>query len=199
MRLEKGQSIFSMLGGLEPSRAINASEGNDPVSMGMMPAVSGAAVPSAPPHAGPQPPSAQPEPPPQGARLPDGGLFPLVIDGEYATTPSRVIRLAPEHVAYIANIVLHALEFSMAQELLEIRSRYGLLPSFAEGPPMQQADAGDELVRQMQDETPPPYGEAPPEHPAPPLLEVPEATSGERSLRLVPSRSKRKPTAPPEA
>ena len=66
MGLERAAaSVFDLMGHYEPSRAINPSEGNDPVSLGMVPAAPAgreAAVPSAPPHADLPPMGPEPDP-----------------------------------------------------------------------------------------------------------------------------------------
>ena len=193
MNFERGQSIFTMLGGYEPSRATNPSDGTDPVSMGMLPAARGAAVPSAPPHA--EPPAPEPDREPAGGQqvAPTNEDVVLLQRG-VALLRGRAIPLMPEHTQYIVSILMHALELSMANEILTMRQEYGLLETNQLGQMVQSPDNGTGMVRPMQGEEPEADGSGAPEHSDPVLQEMPKAKDKKRSLRLVPSPEPGEPT-----
>lgn len=197
MRFERGQSIFSMLGGYEPSRAANPSEGNDPVSLGMLPAARGSAVPSAPPHAAPPPP---PEPAPQTGSagtvaVPQEDM--VFLNQGVALLRGKVVPLAPAHVQYIVSVLMHALETAMATELLTMRQEYGLLQDPQLEQTMRQGDTGDGMVREVQGEAPEASSETAPPDADQSVHPVRETKDRKRSLRLVPDRKQGEtPTAP---
>jgi hypothetical protein len=197
MHYERGQSIFSMLGGFEPSRAANPSEGNDPVSLGMLPAARGVAVPSAPPPAAPPPAepapqlvSAEPVAPPPNEDI-------VLLNRNVAIMQGKAVQLLPEHVQYIVAVLMNALEISMANELIMMRQAYGLLQNPELEQTMRQGNNGDGMVREVQGETPEASSPPPTQDASPPVHQVRETKDRKRGLRLVPDRDKGEaPTAP---
>ena len=198
MHLEKGQSIFNMLGGYEPSRAANQSDGTDPISMGMLPAARGAAVPSVPPRATPEPPAPEPAQAPvseQQVAMPNEDI--VMLSRGVAIMRGRVIPLTVDHAQYIVSVLMHALEMSMANELITMRQEYGLLQTSQLEPQMQPGDNGTGLVREVQGEEPQPHAPSQAEHADPILQPMPKAKDRKRSLRLVPNDSAGVPPTTP--
>lgn len=198
MHLERGQSIFNMLGGYEPSRAANESEGNDPVSLGMLPAAREVAVPSTPPHAAPRPPAPEPaQAPASGGQvaMPDEDV--VLLGRGVAIMRGKIIPLSIDHTQYIVSVLMHALEISMANELMTMRQEYGLLQAPQLEQAVQPGDDGAGVVREVQGETQETYETQPNQHADPVLHEMPKAKDRKRSLRLVPDNSTGTPTTEP--
>jgi len=196
MHLERGKSIFNMLGGYEPSRAANESEGNDPVSLGMLPAARGVAVPSAPPRA--ETPAPEPASEPVGGpQVPATNEDVVFLHRGIAVMRGKVIPLTPEHAHYIVSVLMHAMELSMANEILTMRQEYGLLETNQLGQMVRPTDDGAGMVREVQGEEPEADGSGAPDHTSPVLQEMPKAKDKKRSLRLVPSTEPGEPTPNP--
>lgn len=138
MGLERGAaSIFDLMGRYEPSRAINPSEGNDPVSLGMVPAAPAgreAAVPSAPPHADLPPMGPDPDPAgPIGQEVLDTqttphGLGAYAVDNTIWLEPGwarfrgKHFQLSDWAMAAIITTLVHQLKEIYDAELSELYS-----------------------------------------------------------------------------
>ena len=143
MGLERGAaSVFDLMGRYEPSRAINPSEGNDPVSLGMVPAAPAgreAAVPSAPPHADLPPMGPEPDPAgPIGQEVPDtqlatyGAYAPdntIWLESGWARFRGKHFQLSGWAMATIITTLVHQLKEIYDAELSEL---YGIAASLHE-------------------------------------------------------------------
>lgn len=192
MRIERGSSIMNMLGGFEPSRAINESNGDDPVSMGMLP---GSAPPPSPPLPPPPPPS--PEPAPAQPALPPENL--ILLDSGFAFFNGRQVILSADEKRYIIAVLINALQSTMIQELMVLRQAYDLLEDDQQGQTVQPHNGRHEMVRPMQEEAPQMDDAVQGEDAATTLLQMSTGEVEERKLSLVPSRNKRGKASPPQA
>lgn len=192
MRIERGSSIMHMLGGFEPSRAVNESNGDDPVSMGMLPGSAPPPLPLPPP-----PPTPSPEPAPEQPSLPPENL--ILLDSGVALFNGRQVILSADEKRYIIAVLINALQSTMIQELMVLRQAYDLLEDDQQGQTVQSHDGRHEMVRPLQEEAPQMDDAVQGEDSATALLQVSPREVEERKLSLVPSRNKRSKTPPPQA
>src|SRR5690242_19924521 len=148
MAYERGEPVFAHLGGWVPSRAINPSDGSDPVSLGLVPfaePVERSTGPAPVTPAGPLPPSAalpaQPVPafelPPYLDALlnqePSQALVVDVASGWVWLRGTRINLTATEQ-SEVMHTVVNALARQQRDEVTSLRAEYGL-----HAPPGQEA------------------------------------------------------------
>lgn len=156
MSYERGESVYQHLGTWQPSRAINPSDGMDPVSLGLVPSLVGSSPVPVERPTGPAPVTPAGTLPP-GVALPAPFVDPtsLVPDTVTIEVPEpyaslmrqppnqalivdvavgRVwlrgtsISLTPTEQSEVMQTVVRALERQQRDEILSLRAEYALLP-----------------------------------------------------------------------
>jgi hypothetical protein len=192
-------SVFNFMGRYEPSRAVNQSQGDDPVALGM--------VPYLPPGAESQPPASMPDahqvapaatgPPRDATEMALVGPGPappmpnniIILDAALAVFSGREIRLTIDAMQTITKAVIDSYEQQIRDDVASLKMEY-LLPPASEGQEVREANGQPALVPQVPGEVAPQEPEEPGQPATPHVQPVPPA-SGPGPMRGVQGRRPR--------
>lgn len=186
-------SVSRMMGGWESSRAINPSDGTDPVSLGLLPR--GADPSPLTPVTFPEHPTAGPAPTPHLPEIfqdlvEESPLYPgpiprlLNLDTQQALLNGETIPLSISDVQTIMEIVINAYERSIRDKVTSLRMEY-LYEVPSSGEAVQPTDTERALVRALQGPRAQEQPEEPGQPPTPDLQSLPQA-GPKRRRRLQP-------------
>jgi hypothetical protein len=187
-----------------PSRAVNPSAGDDPISLGMFSGQSASVPiiigPPPPPAEAPSPPI--PVPPPQDVPAPAApppAAEPmrnmLLLDDGRVHLNGRYLSLNVDQLAEVMRLVMDAYEQKLRDEVTTLRLEFNLLPPPTEGPAMQAPSNNGRLVPTMPAEEHI-LQSAPPRHETPADMQpLPSGEAAQRGVPMVQGRKARARTA----
>jgi len=201
--------VSHMFGDWGPSRAVNPSAGDDPISLGMF---SGHGAPVPMPVGPPPPPPEEPVVPPvpslaeQVAAPPSPAPPPaepmrnmLLLDDGRVHLNGRYFALNSDHLQTVMQVVMDAYEQTLRDEITTLRLEFNLLPPTTSGPAMQTPDVEAPVVRPVPGEDSPQESEAAGRPTPTQLQQMLLAEAAKRGLPVVQGRKTRTRTSAPAA